>query len=195
MKIIELDFTKEGKRYKCGNRIFTVKDGDLVDIESNAYLRDENISIADLLKLDFEEIKEMKNPYERVDNREIYYAVKERGGVGNFKDLNDHIDDKLLNSLNYFNNKNYAEYVAFKETLMRKIDRFAWENNAKVINWCDSSSKYYITFDIDNKEFRISRRMSYQSNDIYFTSFEIAEKAIEEFKDDLIKLYTWKFDF
>lgn len=195
MKIIELDFTKEGKRYKCGNRIFTVKDGDLVDIESNAYLRDENISIADLLKLDFEEIKEMKNPYERVDNRDIYYAVKERGGVGNFKDLNDHIDDKLLNSLNYFNNKNYAEYVAFKETLMRKIDRFAWENNAKVINWCDSSSKYYITFDIDNKEFRISRRMSYQSNDIYFTSFEIAEKAIEEFKDDLIKLYTWKFDF
>lgn len=194
MKIIELDFTKEGKRYKCGNRIFTVKDGDLVDIESNAYLRDENISIADLLKLDFEEIKEMKNPYERVDNRDIYYAVKERGGVGNFKDLNDHIDDKLLNSLNYFNNKNYAEYVAFKETLMRKIDRFAWENNAKVINWCDSSSKYYITFDIDNKEFRISRRMSYQSNDIYFTSFEIAEKAIEEFKDDLIKLYTWKFD-
>lgn len=195
MKIIELDFTKEGKRYKCGNRIFTVKDGDLVDIESNAYLRDENISIADLLKLDFEEIKEMKNPYERVDNRDIYYAVKERGGVGNFKDLNDHIDDKLLNSLNCFNNKNYAEYVAFKETLMRKIDRFAWENNAKVINWCDSSSKYYITFDIDNKEFRISRRMSYQSNDIYFTSFEIAEKAIEEFKDDLIKLYTWKFDF
>ena len=34
----------------------------------------------------------------------------------------------------------------------------------------------------------------YMSNNIiYFTSHEIAEKALEEFKEDLIKLYTWKF--
>lgn len=195
MKITELDFTKEGKRYKCGNRIFTVKDGDLVDIESNAYLRDENISIADLLKLDFEEVKETKNPYERVDNRDIYYVVKEQGGVGKFKDLNDRIDKGQFINANYFNNRNYAEYVAFKETLMRKIDRFAWENNEKVIDWYDCSTKYYIKFEIDIKKFRISRCISFRSNDIYFTSEEIAEKALKKFKDDLIKLYTWKFDF
>lgn len=193
MKIIELDFTKEGKRYKCGNRIFTVKDGDLVDIESNAYLRDENISIADLLKLDFEEIKEIKNPYERVNNDERYYFVSERG-VENFKEFTECSDNELFNSSNYFNNKNYAKYVAFKETLMRRMDRFAWENNEKVIDWYDCSTKYYIKFEIDIKKIRISRCISCRSNDIYFTSYKIAEKAIEEFKEDLIKLYTWKFD-
>lgn len=195
MKITELDLQAEGKRYKCGNSIFKVQGGNLIDVERDTYLGVENISIADLLEMDFEEIKEMKNPYERVDNRDLYYVVRERGGVGNFKDLNDHIDDKLLNSLNYFNNKNYAEYIAFKETLMRKLDRFAWENNEKVIDWYDCSTKYYIKFEIDIKKFRISRCISCRSNDIYFTSKEIAEKALEEFKDDLMKLYTWKFDF
>ena len=29
---------------------------------------------------------------------------------------------------------------------------------------------------------------------IYFDSAETARAAAEEFKDDLIKLYTWKFD-
>ena len=195
MKITELDLRVEGKRYKCGNRIFTVKDGDLVDIESNTYLRKENISITELLKMDFEEIKETKNPYERVNNREKFYVVRERGGVGSFIDLNDHIDDNLFNSLNYFNNRNYAEYIAFKETLMRKLDKFAWENNARVIDWNDCSTKYYIKFEIDIKKFRIYRCISCMSNDIYFTSEEIAEKALKKFKDDLRKLYTWKCDF
>lgn len=195
MKITELDLRAEGKRYKCGNRIFKVKDGDLVDIESNAYLRDENISIADLLKLDFEEIKEMKNPYERVNIDGGYYFVNTVGAVVYAEDLNDGFDNKQFNSLNYFNNRNYAEYVGFKENLMRKLDRFAWEHNAKVINWYDCSTKYYIKFEIDIKKFRIYRSISCRSNDIYFTSEEIAEKALEKFKDDLIKLYTWEFDF
>lgn len=193
MKITELDLRAEGKRYKCGNRIFKVKGGNLIDVEKDTYLGVENISIAELLKLDFEEIKEMKNPYERVNNGERYYFVSERG-VENFKEFTECSDNKLFNSSNYFNNKNYAEYVAFKETLMRKIDRFAWENNEKVIDWYDCSTKYYIKFEIDIKKFRISRCISFRSNDIYFTSEEIAEKALKKFKDDLIKLYTWKFD-
>jgi len=195
MKITELDFTKEGKRYKCGNRIFTVKDGDLVDIESNAYLRDENISIADLLKLDFEEIKEMKNPYTRVNNRELYYSITRNGSVGFIHEDRLDCDNKVFSKANYFNNKEYAKYVAFKETLMRRMDRFAWENNTKVINWCDSSEKYYIAFSNQYSELMIDWDFAYKSNNIYFTSREIAEKAIEEFKEDLIKLYTWKFDF
>lgn len=191
MKITELDLQTESKRYKCGNRIFKVKDGDLVDIESNAYLRDENIPIAYLLNLDFEEIKEMKNPYERVSVGERYY-LKNQIEV---KYSNDDFDNMQFINANYFNNKNYAEYIAFKETLMRKLDKFAWEHNAKVINWNYWSTKHYIAFDIDIKELKVCWCISHRSNDIYFTSKEIAEKALEEFKDDLIKLYTWKFDF
>lgn len=190
MKITELDLQAEGKKYFCkqANEVFKVEKGNLIPATRR-------FSMADLLKMDFEEIKETKNPYERVSIDEAYYFVDEEGRVRYFKDLNDHVDNKQFNSLNYFNNRNYAEYVAFKETLMRKLDRFAWENNEKVIDWYDCSTKYYIKFEIDIKKFRISRCISFRSNDIYFTSEEIAEKALEEFKDDLIKLYTWKFDF
>lgn len=190
MKIINIDLKENGKKYFCkqANEVFKVEEGNLI-----ASIR--SFSMAELLKMDFEEIKETKNPYERVDRKDTYYVVNEQRGVGSFKDSNDYIDNKLFNGLNYFNNRNYAEYVALKENLMRRMDKFAWEHNAKVIDWDDCSTKYYIKFEIDIKKFRISRCISFRSNDIYFTSEEIAEKALEEFKEDLIKLYTWKFDF
>ena len=189
MKITELDLQAEGKKYFCkqANEVFEVEKGNLIPATRR-------FSMADLLKMDFEEIKEMKNPYKRVDIGERYYFVNGLR-VDCIKKLIDHMNNKQFNSLNYFNNKNYAEYVAFKETLMRKLDKFAWEHNAKVVDWYDCSTKYYIKFEIDIKKFRISRCISFRSNDIYFTSEEIAEKALEEFKDDLMKLYTWKFDF
>ena len=194
MKITELDFTKEGKRYRYGKIIFEIKDGDLINIESNAYLRDANISMAELSKMDFEEIEEMKNPCKQAGYGEKYHYIW-GFSLNSNTDFNHAIDNKLFLTANYFNNKDYAEYIAFKETLMRKLDKFAWENNAKAMNWGDSSSKYYITFSYRYNELITDVSFAYQSNNVYFTSREIAEQAIEEFKDDLIKLYTWKFDF
>lgn len=189
MKIIHIDLKENGKKYFCkqANEVFKVEEGNLIPVTRS-------FSMADLLKFDFEEIKETKNPYERVNNGERYYFVSERG-VEIFKEFTECSDNELFNSSNYFNNKNYAKYVAFKETLMRKLDKFAWEHNARVVNWERNSKKYYITFDIDVKELIIYWRISYKSNDIHFTSKEIAIKALEKFKDDLIKLYTWEFDF
>lgn len=189
MKIIDIDLKENGKKYFCkqANEVFEVEKGNLIPATRR-------FSMAELLKMDFEEIKETKNPYERVDRRDTYYIINERGEVGSFTDLNDHIDNNLFNSSNYFNNKNYAEYVAFKETLMRKLDRFAWENNERVIDWNDST-KYYIAFSNKHNELIIDWSCSHQANNVYFISREIAAKALEEFKDDLMKLYTWEFDF
>lgn len=191
MKIIDIDFKENGKKYFCKdiNEVFEVEEGNLIAATRN-------FSMAKLLEMDFEEIKEAKNPYERVNNGEKYYFVRGGGKVGCFGYLNCDIDNKQFNGLNYFNNRNYAEYIAFKETLMRKMDRFAWDHNARVIDWDCDQPKYYIVFNnsSDNK-LEVSSCFALQSNCVYFTSREIAEKAIEEFKDNLIKLYTWKFDF
>lgn len=191
MKITELDLKEDGKKYFCKdiNEIFEVKEGDLIAATRS-------FSMAELLRMEFEEIKEikeMKNPYERVDYKDWYYAIERAGFATTLADNSDY-DDRMFNVANYFNNKNYAEYVAFKETLMRKIDRFAWENNAKVVGWDDWSNKHFITFNSSLLTLNVSCCMVCMSNVIYFTSKEIAEKAIEEFKDDLIKLYTWRFD-
>ncbi len=194
MKITELDLRAEGKRYKCGNRIFKVKDGDLVDIESNTYLRKENISITELLKMDFEEIKEMKNPYTRVDYKDWYYAIERAGSVTSLADNSDY-DDRMFNNANYFNNKEYAEYINFKETLMRRLDKFAWEHNARAIDWDRNVAKYFILFSIDDNKLIVDWNRAYKSNNVYFTSRKIAEQALEKFKGDLMKLYTWSLIF
>ena len=194
MKITELDLQTEGKKYKYYNTIFTVKDGDLVNIESNAYLRKEDISITELLAMDFEEIDEMKNPYKQAGYGDKYYSILESRISLNI-DNNHEIDNKLFSTANYFNNKDYAEYIAFKESLIRRMDRFAWEHNVIVIDWHNSSAKYYIKFSNKRDKLIIDWNCLDQSNNVYFTSREIAEKALIEFKDDLIKLYTWKFNF
>lgn len=194
MKITELDFTTEGKRYKWDNNILIVKNGDLLEVETNTYLKDFCIPIVELLEMEFEEVKEMKNPYTRVVNREKYYSIGKEGSVEWFKDDSGY-DNRMFNIANYFNNRNYAEYVAFKENLMRRMDRFAWENNEKVVNWNDRSAKYYISFSHTDNRLMVDGALVYMSNNIYFESHEIAVKALEEFKEDLIKLYTWKFDF
>ena len=189
MKIIDIDLKEDGKKYFCKdtNEIFEVEEGNLISATKS-------FSMAELLKMDFEEIDAMKNPYTRVNNRERYYSISELM-VCSYKDENDETDNKLFSKVNYFNNKEYAEYIAFKETLMRKMDRFAWEHNAKVMNWDENIANYCIIFSNKHNEFIIDWSSSYQSNDIYFTSKEIAEKALEEFKEDLMKLYTWKFNF
>ena len=190
MKITELNLQENGKKYCCKdtNEIFEVKEGNLIPVTRS-------FSMAELLGMDFEEIKEAKNPYTRVADRADYHYISELM-VYSYKDDNDETDNKLFSKVNYFNNKEYAEYIAFKETLMRRMDRFAWEHNEKVINWYDGcSAKYYIQFSNIWNEFIITPCRTYQSNDIYFTSREIAEKALEKFKEDLIKLYKWKFDF
>ena len=188
MKITELDLQTEGKRYFCKqiNEVVEVKEGNIVGIKRN-------LNLASLLHMDFEEYVPTVSPYTRVDVDNTYYLIAPNSIVNHVLEKRCCVDDTMFEVANYFNSKNYAEYISFKETLMRKIDKFAWENNAKVIDWNDCSAKYYITFSNVCNEFITDWNSSYRSNDIYFTSKEIAKQAIEEFKEDLIKLYTWKF--
>lgn len=189
MKIIDIDFKENGKKYFCKdiNEVFEVEEGNLIAARKD-------YCMAELLKMEFEEIKEMKNPYKRVEYGTDFYYISALK-IHSYKESNHETDNKLSNIANYFNNKEYTKYIAFKETLMRKMDRFAWENNARVIDWECDQPKYYIVFNnsSDNK-LEVSSCFALQSNCVYFTSREIAEKAIEEFKDNLIKLYTWRFD-
>ena len=190
MKIIDIDLKENGKKYLCKdiNEVFEVEEGNLIAATRS-------FTMAELLEMDFEEIKEdTKNPYKQVERGDKYHSMF-GFRIHSNTDSNDEFANKLFNVANYFNNKEYAEYIAFKETLMRRMDKFAWEYNAKVINWNCWSAKHYIAFDIDIKELKVCWCISNKSNDIYFTSREIAEKALEKFKEDLIKLYKWKFDF
>lgn len=191
MKITELDLQTEGKRYFCKqiNEVVEVRDGNIVGTKKN-------LNLASLLQMDFEEYVPKVTPYTRVDVDNTYYLIAPHSIVNHVQEKRCCVDDKMFEVVNYFNSKNYAEYIAFKENLMRRIDRFAWEHNKEVIDWDNElKGKYCIYYNHRHKIFDVCKNTFIQEMNIYFNSKEIAKKAIEEFKVDLIKLYTWEFNF
>lgn len=197
MKITEINLKEEGAKYyyKGGLENFIVKNGDLVGEASGVDIT-YVFTIGMIMNIEFERVETVKNPYERVRKEEQYYFTTAYKEVKSALETDHELDNKMIKSENYFNNKNYAEYINFKENLLRKLDRFAWEHNKEVIDWDNElKGKYCIYYNHRHKIFDVCKNTFIQEMNIYFNSKEIAKKAIEEFKVDLIKLYTWKFDF
>ena len=96
---------------------------------------------------------------------------------------------------NYFSTKEKAEEINFKQTLFRKLQRFSDENGGNEIDWKDpNQEKWMIRFDHRVEELCVGLN-NYIRNfgQVYFISEEIAEKAIELFRDELIKYFTGDF--
>ena len=196
MKITEINFTEEGAKYYCkeGSENFIVISGDLVGENSGLDISN-FFTIGRIIEIEFERVETVKNPYERVKN-ELYFSIGGTGEVERYCNVEDEIDNKKFNAANYFNNKNYAKYVAFKEKVLRKLDRFAWGHNKEVIDWdSEKKRKYFIYYNHRYETLEVCSNAFIQEMNIYFSDKEIAEKAIKEFKDDLIKLYTWEFKY
>ena len=123
---------------------------------------------------------------------EEYYLILRTGKVNMYEFSNDNTDKKLINFGNYFKTKEEAERKSFEIKLHRQLELFTLKNNETEINWNDSSEKYVINYNKDNGIF-IDRVYTLKIfGQIYFTSKEIAEKAIETFKYDLIRYFTSK---
>lgn len=130
--------------------------------------------------------------WERVDtNNGKYYSISCEH-VTFFNDCDEKFDSRMINNANYFSTKEKAEEIDFKQTLFRKLQRFSDENGGGDIDWNDlTQNKYIIHYDSEDKEFKILS-YTYLKNfgGVYFVSYEVIEKAIETFKDDLIKYFT-----
>ena len=93
---------------------------------------------------------------------------------------------------NYFKTEKQAERALFEQNLRLKLRKFAEDNNDK-IDWNDDddSWKYCITYEYNyNKITTCTRYRIADFSQIYFSSKETAERAIEEFREDLIRYFT-----
>ena len=148
---------------------------------------DFNTQVADIKK----QIEECDKKYLRHNKLgEKYYAISTDGEILTYKFTNDYLDEELINFGNYFKTKEEAERKCFEIKLHRQLELFALENNDREIDWGDGSEKYTIIYRID---VGILINKVYSSKDfgqVYFTSKEIAEKALESFKDDLVRYFT-----
>ena len=151
------------------------------------------------LEKDFNtQVADIKKQIEKCDKKffkpvkigEKYYSISTNGNIHMCKFLDDNVDKELIDFGNYFKTKEEAERKYFETRLHRQLELFALENNETEIDWNDSSEKYMINY---SKDKGIYIHMVYSLKgfgQVYFTSKEIAEKALEVFKGDLIRYFT-----
>ena len=105
-----------------------------------------------------------------------------------FKSTN--IDDEDIDNCIAFTSKEFAEKVAFKQLMERKLLAFKDEYDNVDLYWDNDKIKYRLFYNETDKEIEINFNYEYkQQGSIYFSSKEIAEKCIEMYKEDLIKYF------
>ena len=147
---------------------------------------DFNTQVADIKK----QIDECdKKVFEPIKLGEGYWYLNELGFPVEDKNEKYLVDNTRFDFCNYFKTKEEAERKSFEIRLHRQLELFALENNDTEINWNDSSEKYIISYCIGGGIFidKVYRLKDF--GQVYFTSKEIAEKAIETFKGDLIRYF------
>ena len=148
---------------------------------------DFNTQVTDIKK----QIEECdKKVFEPIKLGEGYWYLNELGFPVEDKNEKYFVDNTRFDFGNYFKTQEEAERKRFEIKLHRQLELFALENNDIEIDWNDSSKKYKINY---SKNIGMSIDKVYSLKDfgqVYFTSKEIAEKALETFEDDLIRYFT-----
>lgn len=129
--------------------------------------------------------------YERVKDGEHYYSDD---GVGNIEELyesHDSVDKECYDSGNYYSDSKLANDNARADALIRKLRRFAAEENEECINWEVEGYKCVICYDHSYGNLTYHTYESLHSfGAIVFDSIKGVKKAMEIFRDDLIWYFT-----
>lgn len=126
----------------------------------------------------------------RPKQNERYYIVTTRLTVGEaFYTVHDEINDARLFVNNCFKTKEEAEFRLEQIKVYNELKIFADENNEE-IDWNKPKWKYHITYNYDKKHLGVSAFICVQDiGQIYFSSEELVQQAIEKVGADRIKKY------
>ena len=150
---------------------------------------DFNTQVTDIKK----QIEECdKKVFEPIKFGDEYYSISINGNVHAYIFYGSNADKELIDFGNYFKTKEEAKRKCFEIRLHRQLELFALENNENEIDWNNTDkNKYYIYYSYDDNCLDVEDIYDYRDfGQVYFTSEEIAEKAIETFKYDLIRYFT-----
>ena len=135
-----------------------------------------------------------KTGYERVEKGKRFYVCvddDENGYIDTVDNYNE-CDEICYDRANYCNNETLTKNNARADKIMRQLRRFAVENSEEELDWNNINQlKYYCCYDYHNKE--LISPLAYHLRDfgnIYFGSEKTCQKAIEEFKEELIWYFT-----
>ena len=138
------------------------------------------------------EIVEEKKKYWTPKEKEKYFYIEDCMGVSDDRNVQAPIDYCRFNIGNFFKTKEEAEHILEKLKVIHELQKFAYENNEGEIDWKNfNQCKYKIFYDAEDEDLYVDYSVQCESEpfNIYFTSFKVAKKAIEEIGEDRIKKY------
>lgn len=137
------------------------------------------------------EEKKKINGYERCETSNKYSYVNGKGEIRTEPDIELEADNLRFATANYYSSEEVARNNARADNLMRQLRRFAVENRKDKIDWNDGKKyKYNIYYSYPTQEIFVDFESNCRNFEIYFDSCGVAERAIEEFKDELIWYFT-----
>ena len=138
------------------------------------------------------EVVEEKKKWWKPELDEKYYMICSDGSIDYNNYDFDGADRRIMGIGNCFQTEEQAEFMAEKLKVIHELEKFAFENNEKEIDWNDvNQTKYYLGMFQSDKIIAVfsTYKWCYTPFNIYFTSEEIAKKAIETIGEDSIKKY------
>lgn len=149
--------------------------------------------IEDILANDWEIIQvEEEKKWWKPEKRTQYYVIHGDGDVERICYTNNPSDNRAIFMGNCFKTEEEAKFMVEKLKVIHELQKFAYENNEKEIDWNDAKQyKQFLIYDTEHKKVCIDYKTYVKSEpfNIYFTSFDIARKAIKTIGEDRIKKY------
>lgn len=140
---------------------------------------------------DLKALENAKNFHRQSKNKPYFFFDGFLNLRSEFEELVD-FNEYRYKTGNYFLTEKECEDAARVVSLWLRMKRFADENNENSVDFNNVDiNKYSIYFSFNNRCFEISLSNAYKDAfQIYFDSTETAQKAIDEFHDELMWYFT-----
>lgn len=129
-----------------------------------------------------------KNPFERVADGDPYYYIATDSYIHSVHENYDQCNYDAYYSVNYFNDKDFANQVALHQLLYRKLLKFAYDNECEdTLKWDGRNAHWVIRYDNECNEFSSDWYKIYKMQEVYFSSEDGAKRAIKEVVEPFMK--------
>lgn len=147
-------------------------------------------NVENIFAEDWEVIEDKKQWWEP-KNKDLYWYISNDGEIHSWN-FNKKFNTSSLNFGNCFQTKKQAKFMVEKLKVIHELEKFAYENNVGKTKWSTYDlNKYTIIFNHKSHKLEIDVWTISQDNpfNVFFTSKELAKKAIETIGEDRIKKY------
>lgn len=137
----------------------------------------------------YREYHRADNPFKRVPMQYDYFYIDRNGTISSFQEINDKVDEMQYDTVNYFNDEEFAEQVALHQLLYRKLLKFAYDNNViDTEEWNGKNKHWYILYESEEKDFLVDSNDGFKiQGAVYFSSKESVERAVHEVVEPFVR--------